>query len=183
MKDLTPKIDDSQTDSGKLTAAEFNDMRNDAQNAVIESGQTLTANVGDDNRQLLKAVAIGGKRLSRATGQTAEVGEIVLADNSAASVTITLPAIADLFVNATVDFEQVIDQLYSVHSLVIARNSQLIMGLSEDFTLDSANVDNSIIRFNWVGGSVGWSVNVIGTVGTTIPPSLIEWITLRVRKA
>lgn len=167
MKGLTPKVDNSQSASGKLTAAEFNDMRNDAQNVVTESGQTLTASVGEDNRQLLKGVAVGGKRLSRATGQTAELGEIVLPDNSAATVTITLPAIADLFVNATVDFEQVTDQPYSTHSLVIARNSQLIMGTAEDLTLNSANSDNSKIRLNWVGGSVGWSLNVIGTIGTT----------------
>ncbi len=171
MKGLTPKIDNSQTASGKLTAAEFNDMRNDAQNVVTESGQTLTANVGDDNRQLLKGVAIGGKRISRATGETALVGEIVLADNSSSTVTITLPPIANLFVNATVDFEQVIDQPYSVQSLVVARNSQLIMGIAEDFTLDSANSDNSKIRFIWTAGSVGWSINIIGTIGTTITPT------------
>ena len=171
MKGLTPKADNSQTDSGKLTAAEFNDMRNDAQNVVTESGQTLTSSTGDDNRQLLKAVAVGGKRTARSTGETAEVGEIVLPDNSAATVTITLPPLADLFVNATVDFEQVIDQPFSTFSLVIARNSQLIMGTGEDLTLDSANSDNSKIRLTWVGDTVGWSVNVIGIIGTTIVPS------------
>ncbi len=168
MKDLTPKVDNSQSASGKLTADEFNDMRNDAQNAVTESGQALTANVGDDNRQLLKAIAIGGKRLSRITTQTAEVGEIVLPDNSSATVTITLPIIGDLFINATVDFEQVTDQPYSVNSLVVGRNSQLIMGVAEDFVFDSLNSDDSIVRFIWAAGSIGWSVNVIGSVGTTL---------------
>lgn len=172
MKDLTPKVNNSQANDGKLTAEEFNDMRNDAQNAVTESGQTLTVDVGDDNRQLLKAIAVGGKRISRGTGETAEVGEIVLPDNSSAPVTITLPPIADLFVNATVNFEQVTDQHYSTQALTIDRNSQLIMGLSENFTLDSENSDNSIVEFVWAAGSIGWSVNLIGGVGFTVAPSV-----------
>lgn len=167
MKGLTPKVDNSQTPSGKLTAEEFNDMRNDAQNVVTESGQVLTASVGDDNRQLMKGVAVGGKRISRATGETAEVGDIVLPDNSSGPLAITLPDIADLFINAPVDFEQVIDQPYSAESLTVARNSQLIMGIAEDFTVNSQNADNSKIRFIWKAGSVGWSVNIIGIVAPT----------------
>ncbi len=172
MKDLTPKVNNSATPSGELTAGEFNDMRNDAQNTVTESGQTLTVDVGDDNRQLLKAVSVGGKRISRSDAETAEVGEIVLPDNSSAPVTITLPPIADLFVNAAVDFEQVTDQHYSTQALTVARNSQLIMGLSENFTLDTANSDNSKVRFSWVAGSIGWSVTLLDHVGFITPPSI-----------
>lgn len=167
MKDLTPKINNSATAAGELTAEEFNDMRNDAQNSVIESGQTLTTSVGEDNRQLLKSIGVGGARISRADTETAQVGEIVLPDNSTAVLTVNLPVIADVFVNATVEFEQVTDQLYSDFALTVGRNSQLIMGLSENFILNSLNSDNSKIKFSWEAGSVGWSVMVIGSVGTT----------------
>ncbi len=167
MKDLTPKINNSATAAGELSAEEFNDMRNDAQNVVTESGQTLTASVGEDNRQLLKGVAVGGARISRADTETAQVGEIVLPDNSTAILTINLPVIADVFVNATVEFEQVTDQLYSDFALTVGRNSQLIMGLSEDFILNSLNSDDSKIRFSWAAGTVGWSVALVATVACT----------------
>lgn len=167
MKDLTPKINNSATASGELTAEEFNDMRNDAQNAVTESGQTLTASVGEDNRQLLKAIGVGGARISRADTETAQVGEIILPDNASAILTIKLPLIADVFVNATVEFEQVVDQLYSDFALTIGRNSQLIMGDTSDLILDSLNSDNTKIKCSWEGGSVGWSVMVTGTIGIT----------------
>ncbi len=167
MKDLTPKINNSATASGELTAEEFNDMRNDAQNVVTESGQTLTASVGEDNRQLMKGVAVGGKRISRAGGETAEVGEIVIPDNSSGNITITLPPIADLFVNATVDFEPIAGQLYSTNSLNVNRNSQLIMGLTQNLMLNSENSDDARVRFIWDAGSVGWSVIVTGSVGIT----------------
>lgn len=167
MKDLTPKINNSATASGELSAEEFNDMRNDAQNSVTESGQTLTASVGEDNRQLLKAIGVGGARISRADAETAQVGEIVLPDNASAILTIKLPLVADVFVNATVEFEQVTDQLYSDFALTVGRNSQLIMGLSEDFILNSLNSDDSKIKFSWEGGSVGWAVALVATVACT----------------
>ncbi len=165
MKDLTPKINNSATAAGELTAEEFNDMRNDAQNAVIESGQTLTASVGEDNRQLLKGIAVGGRRVSRSDTETAQVGEIVLPDNASAILTIKLPLFADVFVNATVDFEQVTDQFYSDFALTVGRNGQLIMGDTSDFILDSLNSNNSRVRFSWEGGSVGWSVAIISFIG------------------
>jgi len=169
MKDLTPKVNDDDVNPvGSLTAEEFNDMRDDAQNLVTNSGQTLTVAVADDNEQLTKAVAVGGTRKSRADAETADVGDIVLPDNSSGSLTIKLPLIAGLFVNATVVFEQVIDQLYSVNSLTVDRNGQDIMDLAEDFVLNSTNSDDSIVIFSWKAGSVGWSVRQIGTVGTTL---------------
>lgn len=168
MKDLTPKINNSTTAAGELTAEEFNDMRNDAQNSVTESGQVLTVAVGDDNRQLLKAIAVGGGRVSRANAETAQVGEIVLADNSAAILTVNLPLVADVFVNATVEFEQVIDQPYSAFALTVGRNSQLIMGLAEDFIFNSLNADDSKVKFSWAGGSIGWSVALVATTACTL---------------
>ena len=168
MKDLTPKVDSTVGPTGALTADEFNDMRDDAQNAVTGSGQALTAAVGDDNRQLIKAIAVGGERVSRADAETSQVGEIVLPDNSAGIATINLPAVSGLFVNSTVVFEQVEDDLYSVNAVTIGRNSQKIMSLEEDFVLNSVNSDNSIIVFIWKGDPVGWSVIKLATVGVTL---------------
>lgn len=169
MKDLTPKADDTGGAAGQLIADDFNDMRNDAQNLVSNSGQTLTAAAGDDNEQLTKAVAVGGKRLSRADTETADFGDIVLPDNSSGAITINLPLVAGAeFVNATVNFEPVDDQLYSVNSLTIGRNSQLIMGLAEDMLLDSSGADNQKIKMTWKGGAVGWVVSKVEEVGTTL---------------
>jgi len=168
MKDLTPKVDDTSGPTGQLVAADFNDARDDAQNMVTNSGQTLTPNAGDDNEQLTKAIAVGGTRKSRADAETANLGDIVLPDNSSGDVTINLPLIGVLFINATVVFEPVEDQLYSTNSLTIGRNSQLIMGLAEDLVLDSANSDNQAIKMTWKAGAVGWVISKIGQVGSTL---------------
>lgn len=167
MKDLTPKFDDTAGATGQLTAPEFNDFADDVQNAITESGQTLTVAVGDDNRQLLKAIATGGKRISRTDTQTALIGENVQPDNSSAALTINLPS-GTPFVGATVFFEQVTDQLYSTNALTIGRNSNSIEGSATDFVMDSVNADNTKIAAVWVGGSIGWKIIVVGTVGTTI---------------
>lgn len=168
MKDLTPKVDNTAGATGTLIAAEFNDMRNDAQNAVTGSGQPLTVNVADDNEQLMKAIAVGGRRKIRGDAETADVGDIVVVDNSGGSVTITLPPIADLFVNATVIYEPSDDEPYSVNSLTVGRNSQLIMGLAEDMVLDSTTANNQVVEFSWKAGTEGWVAKVLGSVGTTL---------------
>ena len=162
MKGLTPKADFTVGPQGELTAAEFNDMRNDAQNLVTNSGQTLTVATGDDNEQLTKGVAVGGRRVSLGDGATARIGDIVLPDNSASPITIDLPN-AGLFVNASVDFEQVEFQIYSVRSVTIGRNGNTIFGVSEDLVLDNGFADNKKIRLSWDGST--WTVNIIGVIG------------------
>lgn len=168
MKDLTPKVDDTVGPTGQLVADDYNDSRDEAQNLVENTGQTLTAGAGDDVQQLTKAVAIGGTRKSRADAETADLGDIVLPDNSSAPLTIKLPLIGVLFVNGTIFFEPVIDQLYSVNALTIGRNGQKIMGLAEDFVMNSTTADNQIMKFSWKGDPVGWVITQFGLVGTTL---------------
>lgn len=166
MKDLTPKFDDTAGSAGELSADEFNDFANDVQNAITESGQTLTVAVGDNNRQLAMAIAAGGKRISRADTETALIGEIVEPENSSADLTVKLPS-TGLFIGATVYFEQVTDQPYSVNALTIGRNGNDIEDISEDFIMNTTNADNTKVAAIWVGGSVGWKMAVVGTVGAT----------------
>lgn len=166
MKDLTPKFDNTAGPTGQYTAAEFNDLHEDAQTAVTESGQTLTVATGDNNRQLSMAIATGGKRISRAGAETALIGENVQPDNSSAALTVNLPS-TGLFIGATVFFEQVTDQLYSVNALTVGRSGNNIEGVTEDFILNSVNSDNTKIAAVWVAGSIGWKILVVGTVGAT----------------
>ncbi len=165
MKKLTPKADNTGGSAGQYVAAGFNDFHEESENAVINSGQTLTASLGEDTTQLMKAIAVGGARKIFITGSTADVGDIVLPDNSTAPLTVNLPPVADLFINATVEFEQIFDSLYSDNALTIGRNGELIMGKSEDFVLDSLNSDNTKIKMNWLAGFVGWNVSLVETIG------------------
>lgn len=167
MKDLTPKFDNTAGPTGEYTAAEFNDLHDDAQTAVTESGQTLTVAEGDNNRQLSMAIATGGKRTSRADAETALIGENVQPDNSSAALTINQPS-GTPFDGATIFYEQVTDQLYSVNALTIGRNGNNIEGSATDFILNSTNADNTKIATVWVGGSIGWKVLVVGAVGVTL---------------
>lgn len=164
MKDFVTKTDNTSPPTGNLTAVEFNNYINELENVVRLAGMTLDAPV-DTVRQLIQAVAVGGERVSRTNGQTAQIGEIVLPDNSGAVVTINLPT-ADLFVNATVYFEQVVDQLYSVFGLIVGRNGNLIMGLTEDMTVDTAAFDNQ--RFKMVWNGTTWQVFQTESVGATL---------------
>lgn len=167
MKDLTPKFNNTIGPTGQLDADEFNDFANDVQNGITESGQTLTVAVGDNNRQLLMAIAAGGKRISRTNAQTALIGEIVVPNNSALPLTVNLPS-AGLFIGATVFFEQEVDQLYSANSLTIGRSTNDIMDLPEDFVMNSKLADNTLIAAIWIAGSVGWKIIVVGTIGTSL---------------
>jgi len=166
MKDLTPKFDNTAGPTGAYTAAEFNDLHDDAQNAVTESGQTLTISAGDNNRQLLMAIAAGGKRISRSDTETALIGEIVEPDNSSAPLTVKLPS-TGLFIGSTVFFEQVTDQLYSANSFTIGRNTNMIEGDPSDFIMNTSNADNTKIAAVWVAGSIGWKILVVGAIGAT----------------
>lgn len=167
MKDLTPKFDNTSGVTGKLAANEFNDFADDVQNSITESGQTLTVSVGDDNRQLIKAITAGGKRITRTNGQTALLGEIVVPNNSASPLTINFPN-TGLFVGGTIFFEQEVDDLYSVNALTIGRSSNSIMGLAENFVMNSVLSDNARIQAIWVAGSTGWKLINLGVIGSTL---------------
>jgi len=94
MKDLTPKVNnDPLQPEGRLTAEEFNDFANDVQNGITSSsGQTLTANVGEDNQQLSKAIGIGGKWQLKATTYVFIIGDHIVPDNSGGVWTGDAPA-------------------------------------------------------------------------------------------
>jgi len=164
MKDFVTKVDNTSPPSGNQTAIEFNNYINELKNMITLAGMTLDTPV-DTVRQLIQALAIGGERVSRTNGQTAQIGEIVLPDNSAATVTINLPT-ANLFVNATVYFEQVVDQPYSLFSLIVGRNGNTIMGLAEDMTVNTAAFNNQRFKMVWSGST--WQVFQTEAVGTTL---------------
>ena len=166
MKNFIVKQDNTAPPTGNLTAIEFNNYIEESENAVALSGQTLDTPT-DTTRQFIQALAVGGERKARTTGQTAEIGEIVLADNSAAIVTVNMPS-ANLFVNATVEFEPIENQLWSVFALTIGRNGNLIMGIAEDMVVNSTTADDLKFKMTWKGGTVGWVVSRTELVGSTI---------------
>jgi len=166
MKDIVTKADNTSPPSGNLTAAEYNNVQVELESAITNTGQTLDTPT-DSERQMTQAIAVGGERVSRADAETAQIGEIVLPDNSAAILTVDLPS-ADLFVNAVVYFEPVEDQLYSVFALTVGRNGNLIMGLAEDMVVNSETADNDKFKMTWKGGSVGWLVSKTEVVGSTL---------------
>ena len=57
MKNINDKIDNDASADGQLTAEEFNDHKNELQNFILKSGQTLTAILGADVFQLAKGVS------------------------------------------------------------------------------------------------------------------------------
>lgn len=164
MKALTPKVDNTAGPTGQYIADDFNDFHNDVQNSVEDSGQTLAVTTLS---QTLNAIAIGGRRKIRSDTETADIGDLVLPDNSSGSVTIKLPT-TGLFVNATVDFEQIDDLLFSANALIVDPDGNMIMGDLSDMTVDRVTSDNIKFRMSWKGGSVGWVVTKLATVGNTL---------------
>ncbi len=164
MKDFVTKQDNTAAPTGTLSATEFNNYINEAENVVSLSGQTLDTPV-NSTRQTIQAIAVGGERVSRADNETAQIGEIVLSDNSSAPLTVNLPN-TNLFINATVYFEQVVNQLYSVFGLTVGRNGNTIMGLSEDMDVNTTDFDN--IKFKMVWNGADWQVFLTESAGTTL---------------
>jgi len=164
LKSIVTKVDDTAPPSGNLTATEYNSSQDELEKSVTASGQTLDTPT-NTVRQLLQAMAVGGERVSRDTTEVAQIGEIVLPNNSAAPCQINLPS-TNLFVNATVYFEQVVDQRYSVFALTIGRNGNTIMGLSENMVVDTTDFDDTKFKMVWNGST--WQVFLTEIAGTTL---------------
>lgn len=77
------------------------------------------------------------------------LGPREIVDTTAGAITATLPASPS--VGARVSFGDGAD--FSVNALTIARNGQLIEGLSENLTVDEAGISGALV---FVGGSIGW---------------------------
>ena len=167
MKDLTPKADDTAGPTGSLVALDYNDSRDEAQNAVTNSNQTLTAGAGDNVEQLTNAILASGRRVVRGDAETAVLGDRVIVDNSAGAVTISLPDpdTAYAYTGGAVDFEPVAGDLYSVNSLTIGRNGKTIMGSATDFVMNSLNADNKKVRATWDAVADDWTISVLSIVG------------------
>lgn len=161
MQDLTNKVDNDPPPNGVLPAAEWNGFAQEALNVVTESGQTADVS---DLRQMMQGVAVGGRRIVRVNGDTAQIGEIVLPDNSAAAPTINLPN-AGLFTNATVYFEQVFNQPWDGINFTVGRNGNTIGGLAEDLLVDIRDLKFKLV-FNT--STNDWTPFLTEAVGTTV---------------
>lgn len=91
---------------------------------------------------------------------TATHGDFLLVDVSSAAVTVTLPASP-----AVGTYIRIVDSMAqsSLRNIIVARNSQLIDALAENFTMD---IDGSDMEFVFVGGARGWHINASG--GSTL---------------
>lgn len=164
MKDIVTKVNSTTPPAGNLTAEEYNNVQDELENVVTLTGQTLDTPT-NTLRQLIQAMGVGGERVSRTDAQIAQIGEIVLPDNSSAPLTVNLPN-TNLFINATVSFEQVVNQLFSTFALTVGRNGNKIMGLEEDMLVNSIDGDNLKFKMTWKGGSDGWIVSATESVGS-----------------
>ena len=68
---------------------------------------------------------------------------------TAASQTITLPA------SPSAGSEVAVTVISNVNNTVVGRNGQLLMGLSEDLTIDR---DNTTVTFYFVNATYGWRI-------------------------
>jgi len=157
MDTISAKADNVPAPTGAQTAAEFNDRNVELENAVTAAGQVLASGTTD---QVSRSIGMGGKRRTLSSG-TADPGDTIIPDNSGGSVTINLPA--SPATNTVVNFEAFPDNPLSTNNLTVGRNSQTIMGLSEDMTVA---VDN--IRFSMRFDGTTWGVFSRGLVGTTL---------------
>lgn len=87
----------------------------------------------------------------------AQVNDRILADTSGGSFTVTLPAVASLLVNDTI---QIIDVTgsFATNNLTLGRNGALIAGGTEDLDLD---LNGASITIMYSGSTYGWII--IGT--------------------
>lgn len=98
------------------------------------------------------AGAVGINWLTKTTNYTAVTLDGIFADTSAGSFTVTLPATPD--VGNQVYFMDVTSS-FGTNFLTIARNSEYIMGLSEDMTVSTPNAS---FRLTYTGAANGWRI-------------------------
>lgn len=140
MFDFVQKVDGGAGVSGQQTAEEFNNYIDELKNAITRSGNTLDA-TGTDLVQLSQAIATGGRIVSLVNNDTAEIGDIVLPDNSTASLTVNLPAAP--FTGSMVHFRQVFGQSFQDDPVTIGRNGNTINGASSDVTVNAKDAQFS----------------------------------------
>jgi len=84
----------------------------------------------------------------------ASVNDRILANSSGGAFTITLPNIATLLLNDTI---QIIDigGVAATNNITVARNGSKIQNINDDLTID---VNGSIITLVYTGTTYGWVV-------------------------
>lgn len=90
--------------------------------------------------------------LIKTTTYTAAAGEAIMADTSGGAWTLTLPASP-----SANDVVHVADYAgaFATYNLTVARNSQKIMGLSEDMTVSD---NNAAFTLTYIDATKGWAV-------------------------
>lgn len=90
--------------------------------------------------------------LIKTTAYTAAAGEAIMADTSGGAWTLTLPASP-----SADDVVHVADYAgtFATYNLTVARNSQKIMGLSEDMTVSDSNASFTL---TYIDATKGWAV-------------------------
>jgi len=142
-----PQWGASLTLTDGLSFKDEDDMASDSATALA-SQQSIKAYV--DNHT--------PKYTINTTGFTAEFGKLYLCDVSGAGFTVTLP----LSPTASNDGEVVIlaksDPSLGGNTLTIGRNSQTIMGLSEDFLIEASDGENIQVKLIWDNTATDWKV-------------------------
>lgn len=97
-------------------------------------------------------VSAGGTWVNQSANYTAASGDKILADTTAATFTVTLPASP-----VYGDFVYIVDSAgkFSSNKLVVARNGNKIMGLSEDLDADMQNASFGLV---YHGATQGWRI-------------------------
>ena len=85
----------------------------------------------------------------KTTSFTASVGGKYFVDTSSAAITVTLPASPSI--SNSVEIHDVASN-FGTNSCTVARNSQNIMGLAEDYTLSNDNITSKLVFSNSTNG-------------------------------
>jgi hypothetical protein len=149
MIDNDNKVNTTAGATGEYTAEEFNNQRQELQNAVTGNGQALVALLGDDERQLAKTIAGGGDLRDVANGGRALIGETVRPLNAGGAITILLPidtATEPLYNGCVVMFDINPPALYSVNMVTFDSDSNTVLGTETEVQLTTDNLSGG---FRW----------------------------------
>ncbi len=114
--------------------------------ATLDVGQVAgTVAAGDDNR-FLKAWRV------ISSNSVANINDRLLVDTSAVSIQVTLPS--SPAVGTSVSFVDAAGT-FATNRLLVVRNGQNIMGLSEDMEVTDSDISFELV---YVGAAVGWRI-------------------------
>lgn len=179
MQDFGTKADDTAGPSGQLSAAEFNNLATEAENAVLKSGQALS---GASESQLAQSLFLHS--VKAASFQDSGAANAYVATPISGSGGVVVPASYANMAGAIISFKAAATNVTGASTLNIGQTTGTLLGAKPirsqtDTTLPAASIVagqyvQCVYNSAFDSGNGAWELLPWGYVETSQPPSALN---------